>query len=113
MKEMQAKVLSVIMTLVFVNFMFSNIVFVHTHRISDSRVVAHSHPYSPSAHQSHTDGELSLIAAFNAAAASVDAADVPPALNAPADFVALECPAGAEPADAACLPSLSRGPPQA
>lgn len=67
------------MLLVFVNFMFSNVVFIHTHQLDSGGSVTHSHPCLPSSPHNHSAQNLNLISAFNLAAASADTA---PVLNA-------------------------------
>lgn len=68
------------MMAMFVNFMFSNAVFMHVHKTADGTLVAHSHPYLPSGNHSHTSSSLDHIANFNAAASSFDAvAQIAPA----------------------------------
>ena len=42
--------LSTLLLCVFVNFVFSNTVFMHSHISDDGRTVTHSHPYMPSGH---------------------------------------------------------------
>lgn len=58
------------MLVMFVNFMFSNIVFMHIHTGLDGGRVVHSHPYFPSSHHTHSAASLDIVAGFNAAAAS-------------------------------------------
>lgn len=65
------------MIAVFVNFAFSNTVFLHTHHGLSGRTVTHSHPYQPSTNHGHTGQSLDLIAAFNVASTSVEAAASP------------------------------------
>lgn len=113
MKEMQAKTLSVVMILLFVNFMFANTIFVHTHRISDSRVVFHSHPYSASSQHTHSESDLSLISAFNAATTSAEAVDSAPVAGITLPSVTLECRYVRAHVCADGLDAVSRGPPAA
>ncbi len=54
----------------FVNFMFVNTVFTHTHRMADGSLMSHSHPYQPSTSHSHSTSLLSLISGFNSAASA-------------------------------------------
>lgn len=54
----------------FVNFVFSNIVFTHTHNDSHYGVVTHSHPYFPSSGHTHSHNSFDQIAGFNAAMAA-------------------------------------------
>ncbi len=58
---------------VFVNFVFSNAVFMHSHTCIDGHVITHSHPYLPSSGHGHTAQSLDHIAGFNAAASSMKA----------------------------------------
>lgn len=60
------------MVCVFVNFVFSNTVFMHTHACIDGHSVTHSHPYLPTSHHSHSAQSLDQIASFNAAAAAME-----------------------------------------
>lgn len=55
--------------IVFVNFVFSNTVFIHTH-FEGNHSYTHSHPYLPSSNHSHSQNVLNLIAGFNAVAAA-------------------------------------------
>lgn len=111
MKGRAAKILSAALLLVFVNFMFSNTVFVHYHLLSEGKIVAHSHPYNPSSHHTHTAKALDLIASLNLAAASAD-----PTIPTPAPTIAQQCAVienhytDATTCDAHCSATL-RGPP--
>lgn len=61
-----------LMLCAFLNFVFSNTVFLHTHHGLDGRPYTHSHPYLPSgADHGHTSASLDQIAAFNASATSM------------------------------------------
>ncbi len=55
---------------VFINFMFVNTVFTHTHRLADGSLMSHSHPYQPSTSHGHSSSLLSLISGFNSAASA-------------------------------------------
>lgn len=70
MKERLQRLLSMILIAMFVNYMFSNIVFMHTHADAAGNPITHSHPYSSSSSHTHTSGGYALIASFNAAASS-------------------------------------------
>ena len=61
----------------FVNFIFANTVFSHTHQEVTGRLVTHSHPYNPAGHHSHSSHSLDQIAAVNAAAAAFEGAQTP------------------------------------
>lgn len=74
------------MIAVFVNFVFANTVFVHTHQGLSGGVVTHSHPFQPSSQHGHNAQSFDQIAAFNAAANSIEGAAAP-ALAAPAASV--------------------------
>lgn len=67
----------------FVNFMFSNVIFLHLHQDENGRAFLHSHPYLPKAPHHHDSHTLDLIAAFNSAANTALEGE-PPALFAPA-----------------------------
>ena len=58
------------MMAVFVNFIFSNTVFTHTHNDVTDGTVTHSHPYLPSSGHGHTHNSFDQIAGFNAAVAA-------------------------------------------
>lgn len=66
-KKSLTRILSLFVILAFVNFMFSNVVFMHIHKDSDGHLITHSHPYLPSGSHTHTGSSLDLVAAFNAA----------------------------------------------
>ena len=74
MKEKVRSILVVLMMAVFVNFVFSNSVFMHTHKDGTYGSVTHSHPYLPLSTHGHTHGSFDQIAGFNAAAAAFQAA---------------------------------------
>lgn len=60
----------------FVNFVFANTVFIHTHHAADGRLITHSHPYLPSStNHTHSSVSLDSIAAFNLGASSVVASE--------------------------------------
>lgn len=68
---------------VFVNFMFSNVIFLHLHQDENGRAFLHSHPYLPKAPHHHDSHSLDLISAFNSAANAAMEEETP-ALFAPA-----------------------------
>lgn len=111
MKKSLHKVFVALLIGVFVNFVFANTVFVHTHTGLDGRAVTHSHPYLPSSGHTHSAASLSLIAAFNAAAAAFEGSYVTPMFVHDACFGCvsdrLRCDCVALKADARVL----RGPP--
>lgn len=68
------RLLSAFVIAVFVNFVFANTVFMHSHVTDDGLRVCHSHPYIPSAQgHSHSACANSAIAQFNAATAAMSA----------------------------------------
>ena len=67
MKKRLRNILAILTMLMFVNFVFSNTIFVHTHTDGDHSYT-HSHPYLPSSGHSHSQNALNLIAGFNATA---------------------------------------------
>lgn len=72
MKKGLRNIISILTMVMFVNFMFSNIIFLHSHRSAGTKgVVTHSHPYSPSSSHSHSQGSLDLVAGFNTAAGAM------------------------------------------
>ncbi|MDE5649692.1 MAG: hypothetical protein K2I35_01575, partial [Duncaniella sp.] len=91
MKTRAAKILSSALLLVFVNFMFSNTVFIHYHLLSEGGTVAHSHPYKSSSQHTHSTKELNLISSLNCAAASADTASPVLTLTAPLYYTVIEC----------------------
>lgn len=52
----------------FVNFMFSNTMFMHVHKDADGQPVTHSHPYIPSSGHTHNGNSVNLISGFNISA---------------------------------------------
>ena len=58
---------------VFVNFVFANTVFIHTHHL-DRGIVTHSHPYLPSSHHGHTAESLGTVFVFNTVAGAFEGA---------------------------------------
>lgn len=64
------RIIIVAMIGLFVNFMFANTIFVHTHKLADGSVVCHSHPYQHSGTHSHSATSLSLISTLNNTATS-------------------------------------------
>lgn len=64
------KIFAVALIGLFVNFMFVNTVYTHTHRMADGSMMSHSHPYQSSATHNHSTSFLSLISAFNSAASA-------------------------------------------
>lgn len=72
MKETLRRILTSFILCLFVNFVFSNSVFIHSHVAADGRLVTHSHPYIPTAGHGHSAMQLDQIASFNASAASVN-----------------------------------------
>lgn len=73
MKKAAARVLSVLMMIALAYFMTANTVFMHSHRCADGNYIAHSHPYVPSSHHTHSAEAFGSIATFNLAPGSFDA----------------------------------------
>ncbi|MDE6288027.1 MAG: hypothetical protein K2M00_04495 [Muribaculaceae bacterium] len=73
MKRSVLRTVAAGLLLVFVNFMFANVVFMHTHSLDNGASITHSHPYLPSSQHSHSGAALDNIAAMNAAALTVRA----------------------------------------
>lgn len=69
MKDRLRHIFAIVTMLVFVNFVFSNTVFIHTH-IDGDHSYTHSHPYLPSSSHGHSQNAVNLIAGFNAIAAA-------------------------------------------
>lgn len=111
MKERAARIFSSILIAVFVNFAFSNTVFLHIHHGISGRVVTHSHPYHPSVPHSHTGQSLDQIAAFNAVAASAEPAASPAIAPAPDSFVEINEAEVCQPMSGDSAPYGLRGPP--
>lgn len=63
-------ILSVILLVMFVNFSFSNIIFMHTHVDENNIPITHSHPYLPNTGHTHSSSSLSLIDTFNISASA-------------------------------------------
>mgnify|MGYP001054495653 CR=1 FL=1 len=74
MKKRVNRLFSALLLCVFVNFVFSNTVFMHSHITDNGRTVTHSHPYMPSGHHAHSSVSLDLVAQFNASASSMESA---------------------------------------
>lgn len=83
MKSRWGRILTATVLAMFVNFMFSNVIFLHLHQDENGRAFLHSHPYLPKAPHHHDSHTLDLIAAFNSAANTALKGE-PPALFAPA-----------------------------
>ncbi|MDE5642556.1 MAG: hypothetical protein K2F74_04755 [Muribaculaceae bacterium] len=111
MKTKAAKILASLMLLVFVNFMFSNTVFIHSHHLAGGRTVTHSHPFQPSSHHSHSQQSLDLISSLNCTAGSAEAVDCPPLSAAPQSYSLLECQCRTIAATVAPANASLRGPP--
>ena len=73
MKNRLRHIFAIVTMLVFVNFVFSNTVFMHTHS-DGNQSYTHSHPYLPSSGHTHSQNAVSLIAGFNAVAAAFQSA---------------------------------------
>ncbi|MDE6860278.1 MAG: hypothetical protein K2J65_07695 [Duncaniella sp.] len=111
MKTRAAKILSSALLLVFVNFMFSNMVFIHYHLHSEGGTVAHSHPYKSSSQHTHSTKELNLISSFNCTATSADTASPAPTLTTPLYYTVIECHCSTATTDESPLSVTLRGPP--
>ncbi|RXE73989.1 hypothetical protein ED551_05655 [Muribaculaceae bacterium Isolate-013 (NCI)] len=112
MNSKVARILCAALLLVFVNFMFSNALFIHSHHLAGGRTVTHSHPYLPSSHHTHTSQSIDLISAFNCAASAADAA-ASPTLSAPHQCVVVMEPPRELSLTCAVTPTARlRGPPQ-
>lgn len=83
MKAKVIRITAIVTLLLFVNFMFSNTVFIHSHTTDDGRTVTHSHPYLPSSHHSHNAQSISLISLLNLTAASAVTTNVAMHIHAP------------------------------
>lgn len=97
----------------FVNFVFSNTVFMHTHVGADGHPITHSHPYFPSAAHGHSALQFDQIAGFNACAAAMELTSVADlaAPTGPMTFIA-PSPAGHTAVGISLSPGL-RAPPAA
>ena len=69
MKERLRSILAVLLVAVFVNFVFSNTVFTHTHKYGTYGTVTHSHPYLPSVPHGHASVDYT---GFNVSASFFD-----------------------------------------
>ncbi|MDE6126699.1 MAG: hypothetical protein K2G30_07075 [Muribaculaceae bacterium] len=93
MKEKAAGIFSSILIAVFVNFVFANTVFLHTHQGLSGRLIIHSHPYShSSSNHGHTSQSLDQVSAFNAAASAIEGSVAPVISAAPGVFAEMEVP---------------------
>lgn len=98
MKETLKRLLCIAMMAVFVNFMFANTVFMHTHTLNDGSRVTHSHPYVPASHHGHTGSQAGSIAQANAMAGgfelpmAVALQPARPQADCPAPAAAPACP---------------------
>lgn len=99
------------MLAMFVNFMFSNVVFMHLHRDNAGHTYMHSHPYQPKTQHSHDSHALDLITVFNSAAHSAHGEEAP-ALFAPVQTITAILTTECEAIKTANLLGLElRGPP--
>lgn len=73
MKEFFKRLFSILILVVFVNFVFSNVSYMHTHTLGDGSQVTHSHPYVPSSQHSHSSSQAGSITQANNIAAGFDA----------------------------------------
>lgn len=113
MKERAVRILSSILIAVFVNFAFSNTVFLHTHHGISGRVVTHSHPFQPYDHHGHTGQSFELVASFNAVAAAAEPSAAPAVAPAPDCFVEINEAEVCQPMSCGSAPYGMRGPPLA
>ncbi len=111
MKDRAVKILGCILVAVFVNFMFANTVFLHTHHGLAGRDVTHSHTYNPSANHTHSAQSFNLIAAFNAASASFGEVQTPEIATAYGEIVSLGVELCAVIVKAVCHIAALRAPP--
>ncbi len=72
MKELFKRLFSIAILVVFVNLVFSNATFMHTHTLDDGSQVTHSHPYVPSSQHSHSGSHAGSIAQANNMAAGFE-----------------------------------------
>lgn len=91
MKAKVIRITAIVTLLLFVNFMFSNTVFIHSHTTDDGRTVTHSHPYLPSSHHSHNAQSLSLISLLNLTAASSETTSGTMQIQLPRQFETIVC----------------------
>lgn len=77
---MSSRIVTSFILCLFVNFVLSNSVFMHTHVGADGHRITHSHPYMPSGQHSHQAAQFDQIAGFNAAAAAFDVPAAPAAV---------------------------------
>lgn len=60
----------------FVNFVFSNTLYIHVHDRADGGKIVHSHPYLPGQSHNHSATDLDHILSFNSDAASILAQEI-------------------------------------
>lgn len=77
MKRHVSQIFASAILLMFVNFMFSNTIFMHVHKDVDGQPVTHSHPYIPSSGHTHTGNSINLISGFNISALTAFSSSVP------------------------------------
>ncbi len=76
MRQQLNRFLAATVLVLFVNFMFSNIVFMHTHEDAEGRTIVHSHPYTHATGHTHSAQSYSQISGFNIAASSAQASGI-------------------------------------
>lgn len=60
----------------FMNFVFSNTVFIHMHHTANGRLVTHSHPFTPTGMpHTHSENSFDTIAALNVGASTMKTGD--------------------------------------
>lgn len=114
MKRRASDILLGLLLCTFLNFVFSNTVFLHTHHGLDGRTVSHSHPYLPSApDHGHSAMSLDNIAALNASVASMEGSEsfMPEQYTAKCTIILVE--ADESITDASKADIAQRGPPAA
>lgn len=68
------RIVASVLIALFVNFVFADTLFIHTHSDSLGHSITHSHPYCPQSSHSHSSQSLDQIAGFNLAASCMNAA---------------------------------------
>lgn len=68
MKQSLTKFFGSLLLVMFVNFMFSNTIFMHVHKDVNGNPITHSHPYIPNSGHTHTGNTINLLSGMNMSA---------------------------------------------
>lgn len=87
MKHRVAQIVTALLLCVFVNFVFGNMAFTHSHTFIDGHSETHSHPYMPG--HSHSAKTFDQIAIFNASALGMEATSTTVFLSESTSFISI------------------------